>query len=105
MFRRLPEIGSDGARINFTFEDRALVACPGDTLACALLAADVLACRTTPASGTTRAPYCLMGACFECLVTIDGIANRQACMVLVKEGMQVTRQGGRRGVPSAGRPT
>ena len=104
MFRRLPEIDPDGMEIGFIFEGRALVARPGDSLACALLAADILECRTTPVSGAPRAPWCLMGACFECLVTINGIANRQACMVQVKEGMQVTRQDGRRGVTPTGRP-
>ena len=38
-------------------------------------------------SGEKRAPYCLMGTCFECLMEIDGIANRQACMTIVAEGM------------------
>lgn len=100
MFRRLPEIDPAGLKIGFTFEGRTLAARSGDSLACALLAADVLECRTTPVSGALRAPWCLMGVCFECLVTIDGVGNRQACMVQVAEGMQVTRQIGKRGTAS-----
>jgi NADH dehydrogenase/NADH:ubiquinone oxidoreductase subunit G len=38
----------------------------------------------------------MMGACFECLVTIDGTGNRQACMVPVQEGMAVETQSGAR---------
>lgn len=102
MFQRLPETTSHRADINFTFEGRPLAASQGDSLACALLAAGVVACRTTPATGAARAPYCLMGVCFECLVTIDGIANRQACMVEVTDGMQVTRQTGKREASPSG---
>jgi D-hydroxyproline dehydrogenase subunit gamma len=54
------------------------------------------ATRTTPVSGSPRAPYCMMGVCFECLMEIDGIANRQACMVRVRPGMRITRQQGAR---------
>ena len=102
MFRRLPETESVRADISFTFEGRRLAAVQGESLACALLAAGVVACRTTPATGAFRAPYCLMGICFECLVTIDGIANRQACMVEVTEGMEVVRQHGKRDTAPAG---
>ena len=28
-------------------------------------------------SGAPRAPYCMMGVCFECLVTIDDVGNRR----------------------------
>tara|TARA_R110002020_G_scaffold184947_2_gene382284 strand:+ start:3912 stop:4199 length:288 start_codon:yes stop_codon:yes gene_type:complete len=41
------------------------------------------------ATGGERAPYCMMGVCFECLVTIDGVRNRQGCLVTVAEGMQI----------------
>jgi NADH dehydrogenase/NADH:ubiquinone oxidoreductase subunit G len=37
-----------------------------------------------------------MGACFDCLVNIDGMANRQACMTPVRDGMVVQMQHGRR---------
>jgi sarcosine oxidase subunit alpha len=41
-----------------------------------------------------------MGVCFECLVTIDGVGSRQACLVRVREGMQVKTQRGARKVGS-----
>ena len=38
----------------------------------------------------------MMGVCFDCLVTIDGVGNRQGCLVRVRDGMAVeTQQGGR----------
>ena len=45
-----------------------------------------------PVTGEARAPYCLMGVCFECLVEIDGRPNMQACLVTVREGMRIKRQ-------------
>jgi len=38
----------------------------------------------------------MMGVCFECLVTIDGVGNRQGCLVPVREGMRVELQHGKR---------
>jgi predicted molibdopterin-dependent oxidoreductase YjgC len=36
----------------------------------------------------------MMGVCFDCLVTIDGQPNQQACMTVVQPGMRVERQVG-----------
>ena len=67
-----------------------------DSVAAAMLAAGIDHCRTTPVSGAPRAPYCMMGVCFDCLVTIDGVGNRQACLVRVREGMRIEMQRGKR---------
>jgi D-hydroxyproline dehydrogenase subunit gamma len=61
-----------------------------------LLVAGIEHCRTTPVTGAPRLPYCLMGVCFDCLVTIDGVGSRQACLVPVQEGMRVETQIGKR---------
>ena len=84
--------GSAGRIIRFSFEGAAVEAREGDSVAAALLAAGVDRFRTTPKQAQPRLPYCLMGVCFDCLVEIDGEANRQACMIDVREGMQVRRQ-------------
>ena len=34
----------------------------------------------------------MTGACFECLLEIDGIENQRACQVEVEAGMKVRRQ-------------
>jgi D-hydroxyproline dehydrogenase subunit gamma len=95
MFRRLPEADA-GDAVAVTFDGRPLAARRGDTVAAALLAAGVLANRETPVSGAPRAPWCMMGVCFDCLVTVDGTASRQACMVPVADGMRIETQRGRR---------
>lgn len=84
------------ARVTLTIEGRRTEARDGDTVAAALLEASFIDCRTTPVSGAPRGPYCMMGVCFDCLVTIDGAGNRQACLTPVREGMVVERQDGKR---------
>ncbi len=94
MFRRLPE--TDAATIRFTIDGRPATGRAGESVATALFAAGVVTCRTTPIGGQKRAPYCLMGVCFECLVTIDGIGNRQACLIPLADGMAIRSQDGAR---------
>ena len=96
MFRRLPEALSGGRLVRLLVDGEPVEAREGDSLAAALLAAGRVACRTTPVGGAPRAPYCMMGVCFECLVTIDGMGSRQACLVEAREGMRVETQRGAR---------
>jgi len=93
MFRRLPD-GTSAVLV--TIDGRPFAARAGDTVAATLLAAGVKACRTTPVSGAARGPFCLMGVCFDCLVTIDGRPNQQGCLVPVREGMRIEQQAGAR---------
>ena len=93
MFKRL---GDTGATLTVTIDGKPIRARIGDTVASAMLAASIDHCRTTPVSGAPRSPYCLMGVCFECLVTVDGVGSRQGCLVPVAEGMKVETQIGKR---------
>ena len=94
MFRKLVE--PERASVRLVVDGRAITAAPGDSVAAALLAAGVVACRTTPVSGTPRAPYCMMGVCFDCLFTIDGVGSRHACLTRVRVGMVVETHQGKR---------
>ncbi len=60
-----------------------------DTAAAAILLAGALPNRLSAVSGSPRAPYCMMGACFECLAEIDGVPLQQACLVQVADGMRI----------------
>lgn len=73
-----------------TFHGQEFLLPEGADLASALLAAGVRSLRNTPVSGESRAPFCMMGSCFECLVLIDG-ATHQACMTEVSSGLVVER--------------
>jgi D-hydroxyproline dehydrogenase subunit gamma len=72
----------------------------GESAAAAALLAGLGFTRSSAVSGEPRAPYCMMGVCFECLMVIDGVASRQACLVPVQEGMRIERQDGLRGLGS-----
>ena len=74
--------------VDFEFDGQTLQAPDGANLAAALLAAGVVTFRYTPVSGAPRAAFCMMGACFDCLVDIEGV-HRQACMCQVHAGMVV----------------
>lgn len=85
MFR---EIGPQTDRVTVRFGSTELSLPRGENLAGALLVAGVMPFRHTPLSGAPRGPFCMMGACYDCLVEIDGV-NRQACMLQVTEGLQI----------------
>lgn len=97
MLKRLHTDKSEN-KITVEFEGQTLEVRSGETVAAAIMASHAEYTRTTAVSGTHRAPYCQMGVCFECLMEIDGVPNRQACMVEVRDGMKVNRQYGARGL-------
>ncbi|MGO4171933.1 (2Fe-2S)-binding protein [Bosea sp. TAF32] len=91
MFQRLDLTEFDTA---FSFGGTTVPAREGENLAAAILRAGIKSFRSTPRSGASRGPYCMMGVCFECLVTVDGRPNRQACLETVRAGMVVEPQAG-----------
>ncbi len=100
MFR--PRSEARRPTVSVTVEGRPIVAPAGASAAAAVLAAGFNSIRET-AGGAERMPYCMMGVCFDCLAEIDGMPNRQSCMVEVQEGMRIRRQiGARRIHPAAG---
>jgi hypothetical protein len=80
----------------------------GQTVGAALAAAGQLALRETR-NGAARGIFCGMGVCQECLVTVDGMPNRRACIEPARDGIHVRRQafpgeppGASRGAPPIG---
>jgi predicted molibdopterin-dependent oxidoreductase YjgC len=96
MFRKRPE--GRPATVLVTVEGRELRVPEGISAAAAALLAGLDSIRETSITGSPRAPYCLMGVCFDCLAEIDGQPNRQSCMVTVAPGMAIRRQHGKRTV-------
>jgi D-hydroxyproline dehydrogenase subunit gamma len=90
MFRRRPD--ADPPAISVIVEGRTILLSAGDSAAAAVLVAGFRSIRETPVEGRERAPYCMMGVCFDCLAEIDGVPNRQSCMVEVRRGMHIRRQ-------------
>ena len=94
MFRRLPEGDGLTVEVPVVIDGKPFVARAGDTVAAAVFAAGRLACRATPVSASPRGPYCLMGVCFDCLVTIDDRPDQRGCLVAVAPGMRIETQRG-----------
>jgi predicted molibdopterin-dependent oxidoreductase YjgC len=94
MFRR-----TDPPDCTITWDGKEIAARAGESLAAALLAAGVTTFRITPVSGSPRGPLCMMGACFDCLVELEGTPNVQACMTVVRPGLVAAPQRGVRELP------
>jgi D-hydroxyproline dehydrogenase subunit gamma len=90
MFKHIDLPSSEECKaVTISVDGREVTVREGQTLATALLAAGVVPFRRTSVSGAPRAPLCLMGVCFDCLVDVDGSQNVQSCLVEVRDGMQV----------------
>lgn len=77
-----------GEKVTFFVNGRPTQAYLGETLHASLIAAGYLQFRKSK-TGTPRGVFCGMGVCFECLVTVNGQAAQQACMICVEAGMEV----------------
>jgi predicted molibdopterin-dependent oxidoreductase YjgC len=99
MFKNLIDRRAEGQTVTLFIDDLQVIAQKGDSVALAVLNSGLTPFRRTPVSGAPRAPLCLMGVCFECLVDVNSKRNVQSCMVEVEPGMQVRRL---KGAPSLG---
>ena len=73
--------------IELSLDGQLLRVAQGTTVAAALYLGGDGSSRTS-VSGQRRAPFCGMGVCQECRVSIDG-QRRLACQTLCRTGMQV----------------
>ncbi len=97
LFQPLAQAGAATTKtVSVTLNGEPLLVPAGSSVAAALLAAGVKRFRNSPVSGEGRAPYCMMGVCFECLLEIDGVPNRQGCLVALEAGMAIRTQDGMR---------
>ena len=100
MFRKINSDGTASTRVTISIDGVTMVVEDGEPIAAVLLRVPPFTARATPVSGAVRAPYCMMGVCFECLVEIDGETSVRSCMTRARNGMVVRRQVGR---PDVGR--
>ncbi|MFZ0272518.1 MAG: (2Fe-2S)-binding protein [Acidobacteriaceae bacterium] len=74
--------------ISLTVNGAVVTVAPGTTVAAAI--ATMGGGTRTSVTGEVRGPLCGMGICFECSVTIDGVAHRRSCQILCRPGIAVT---------------
>lgn len=78
---------SNGETFSFNFNGTLVSAHPGDTIAAALLANGINTTRIT-SKGLPRGPFCMMGACYDCLIELNGV-TLQSCMTMAVADMEV----------------
>ncbi len=65
--------------ITITVNGSSVTGVLGQTLAGVMIAADVLAWRTTRRRGRPRGAFCGIGVCFDCVVDVNGQRDVRAC--------------------------
>jgi NADH dehydrogenase/NADH:ubiquinone oxidoreductase subunit G len=69
-----------------TFDGREIPFEPGQSVAAALIAAGIRSWRSTRHESAPRGLFCGIGACYDCLVTINGQPPQRACLVPARDG-------------------
>ena len=77
------------ATLNITVDGQPLTVPEGISVAAALALTGDPTTRQA-VNGELRAPFCGMGVCQECRVTVDGL-RVLACQTLCRAGMQIER--------------
>ena len=77
--------------IEITVDGETVTGSAGQTVAGVLLASGRTSWRTTR-SGAPRGVFCGIGACFDCLVTVNGVPDVRACRRLAADGDEVRTQ-------------
>ncbi|MEY2876833.1 MAG: hypothetical protein RLZ24_260 [Actinomycetota bacterium] len=75
--------------ISFFFNGEKFNGTKGQSIAAALIAIGQRELRRTRFGEEPRSIFCGIGICFDCVVTIDGIANQRACLIEISSDMKV----------------
>lgn len=78
--------------ITISIDDKPYMAQEGELLTNVMFREGLIPIRNHPIDGSSRAPFCLMGVCFECLVENSNQQSIQACLTPVTAGMKVKRR-------------
>lgn len=90
------ENGCGGSgRVQVIIDGDRVVGFEGQTIAGVLLAAGRRSWRVT-GNGQPRGVFCGIGVCFDCLVTVNGVADVRACRRTARDGDVIELQDGRR---------
>lgn len=79
---------SSAGSVHVIINGREVDVLVGITAAAALLNTSEPSFRSS-VGGEARGPVCGMGICYECRVTIDGVAHQRACLRVVADGMRI----------------
>lgn len=85
--------GTSGEVVTVSFDGRTIRTSAGQSIGSALVTNGITAWRNTRKHARPRGLFCGIGVCFDCLVGVDGVANQRACLVEVRDGMEITGSG------------
>ncbi|MEU1629411.1 (2Fe-2S)-binding protein [Streptomyces sp. NPDC020096] len=88
---RSDRVGRTDRPLRITVDGEPVDGVAGQSLAGVLLAAGRLAWRRGP-SGAPRGVFCGIGACFDCLLTVNGVRDVRACRRRAADGDVVETQ-------------
>ena len=83
-----------GRKVVFYFEGQPIEAYEGESVAIALYALGIDVFSWSPRFKRPRGPFCMIGKCSSCFMTINSVPNSKSCRVPVREGLIVERQSG-----------
>lgn len=88
---RHPVLGDmgQGRRVTIYLDGKPVRALEGEPIAAALYAAGIRRTRLSARGGEPRGPFCMIGVCSECAMTVDGRPNVKTCATPVRDGMRV----------------
>jgi sarcosine oxidase subunit alpha len=79
-----------GRPVRLRVDGVTITAYRGETVFAALVASGI---RTLRPGDPGRGGLCGMGVCQECRVTVDGLPDQRACMLDVRDGMEIVTDG------------
>jgi len=85
MFR---SISPEPKTVTVYINDKPFTAQDGEMMASVLLRENMTATHTSP-QGQPRGPYCMMGVCYDCMITLEDGRNEQACLTPAEEGLKI----------------
>ena len=88
----MPRFSPVDSTVTIELDGDQLQAREGEPVACAVIANGQLIFSRSPKYHRPRGPFCLTGACAQCLMRVDGIPNVATCRTAVKPGMRLERQ-------------
>lgn len=81
-----------GKTVSITIDGKRIKAYENETVGMAILATGKRTLARSIKFHRPRSMFCSTGTCHRCLMEIDGIPNRRACLTYVRDGMTIRSQ-------------
>jgi NADH dehydrogenase/NADH:ubiquinone oxidoreductase subunit G len=85
---------NSGRWVTIYVDGSPVPALEGEPVAASLYAVGIRITRLSRRYGEPRGPFCMIGRCTECAMTVDGKPNVRTCLLPVRDGMRIETPGG-----------